>query len=60
MNNIEDSLIVSFDSNPSEDKTVMVVVRNDGGRIKFINTFVDDEAKSIYTKLIEEKEQAIV
>lgn len=56
MNNIEDSFIVSFDFNSSKDVAAMVVARNNGGRIKFINTFFGDEAKDIYNKLIENKE----
>lgn len=57
MNNIEDSLIVSFDFNSSKDAATMIVARNNGGRIKFLNAIFGDEAKDIYNKLVEDSER---
>lgn len=52
--NMEDCLIISFDSHPPEIDT-LVVARKSGEKLVVINRFWDSEAVDVYNKLIGNK-----
>lgn len=51
---IEDCLTVVFDYNPP-DMPVMVIAREDGEKIKSVNSLIGNEALEVYKKLVGNK-----
>lgn len=49
--NMEDCLVIGFDSHPPEVDT-LIVARKSGEKLVIVNTIRDDEATELYNKLI--------
>lgn len=60
MHTINESIIVGVDFSEVQDHGVLIVVRQNNGKIDILNAFQDEEAYALYQKLITKKENVNV